>query len=128
MAQPICKVPGCTKRSHAHGFCPNHYYRWKAHGDPTKDAPSRSLTLQQRLDAHIKRGEGCWEWTGYKDRDGYAKLRMNNKAMLAARLVYRLHYGDLPEGMIVRHKCGHRPCVNPEHLFSTPRAHRVPQK
>jgi hypothetical protein len=128
MAQPICKVPGCTKRSHAYGYCPTHYYRWKVRGDPTKGAQSRSLPLQQRLDAHTRRSEGCWEWTGYKDRDGYAKLTVNDKAMLAARLVYRLHCGDLSEGMIVRHKCGHRSCVNPEHLFLTPRAHRVPQE
>ena len=128
MARPVCKVPGCTKRSHAHSYCSAHYYRWKWHGDPTKGAPSRDLPLQQRLDARTRRSEGCWEWTGYKDQGGYAKLTVNDKAMLAARLVYRLHYGDLPEGMIVRHKCGHRSCVNPEHLFLTPRARRVPQE
>jgi CRP-like cAMP-binding protein len=125
---PICKVPGCTRRSHASGYCPGHRWRWKVHGDPTKGAPPRGLPLKQRLDDHTRRSDGCWEWTGPKDRDGYAKLSVNRKAMLAARLVYRLHHGDLPEGMIVRHKCGHRSCVNPEHLFLTPRAGRVPQE
>ena len=125
MTQPICKVPGCTKHSHAYGYCPAHYYRWKAHGDPTKGA--HGLPLQQRLDAYTRRSDSCWEWTGYKDQ-GYGKLMVNHKKMSAAKLVYCLHYGDLPEGMIVRHKCGHPSCVNPEHLFLTPRARRGPQK
>jgi CRP-like cAMP-binding protein len=128
MTRPICKVPGCTKRSQAHGYCPSHYQRWRSHGDLTLTVRPPRLPLDQRLNAYTRRGEGCWEWTGYKDQQGYGRLGLGRKTILAARLAYRLHYGDLPEGMNVRHKCGHPWCVNPEHLFLAPRARRVPQE
>jgi CRP-like cAMP-binding protein len=144
MTRPICKVPGCTKRSQAFGYCPSHYQRWRSHGDvsltvrpprlpkshgdlnPTPQP--RRLPLDQRLNAYTRRGEGCWEWTGSKDPKGHGLLKVDGKTTLATRLAYRLHCGDLPEGMDVRHKCGHPWCVNPEHLFLAPRARRAGQE
>lgn len=29
-----CKVDGCDKPHRGHGYCNNHLYRWKRHGDP----------------------------------------------------------------------------------------------
>ena len=67
---------------------------------------------QHRCEKHIVRSDGCWEWTGRKDRDGYG-LYGNRRAH---RVVYEALVGPIPEGMTLDHLCFNRSCVKPEHL------------
>ena len=60
---------------------------------------------------------GCWLWTGGLFRDGYGAFWDGLRHTGAHRFSYALHFGNIPPGMLVLHKCDVPCCVNPAHLF-----------
>lgn len=51
------------------------------------------------------------------DSDGYGQLRDGMLMMKAHQLAYRAGNGSIPDGMLVRHTCDVRSCINPKHLM-----------
>lgn len=78
-----------------------------------------NMTLLETVDSKSdkSRGEdGCWLWTGCKDWAGYGVFSYALKRVSAHRMVWKIANGDIPSGMVIRHKCDNPGCVNPKHL------------
>ena len=64
---------------------------------------------------------GCWLWdSAIGNQFGHGCMKhggRKGKKLLAHRVSYEVHHGDIPEGKCVLHKCDVPSCVNPDHLY-----------
>lgn len=92
--------------------------------DVTATMPTRSLTEAQiaranaSFDARYEvSDDGCWIWTGARNRGGYGTLSVANKHFFAHRWSYLRAHGPIPLGLVLDHfVCSNPPCVNPDHV------------
>jgi hypothetical protein len=74
-------------------------------------------TPAERFWAKVDKSGECWEWTAFKDRDGYGKFPHGFPGQqYAHRIAYFLLVGPIETGTQIDHKCHNRGCVNPSHL------------
>lgn len=91
--------------------------------------PPRPL-LDRFVDFITLTKSGCWNWTAFKDKWGYAQITERigpgkKRTLRAARASYELFIGDIPDDPALRdtpdeitidHICKNMWCVNPNHL------------
>ncbi len=68
----------------------------------------------------------CWQWIGNTQHQGYGRMQINRKTVLAHRLAYMLSVGSIPDGNVIDHLCKNKQCVNPKHLEAvTPKTNTI---
>lgn len=114
----ICSVGGCEGPVVGRKLCRMHYQRWWKHGDANRGA----LTSAERFWACVDKSPGqgpkgeCWTWTKSLDEDGYGRINVDNKHVLAHRYAFFLEHGHYPEHYALHH-CDYPTCVRASHLY-----------
>lgn len=71
-----------------------------------------------RFMSYIKISNGCWIWTGTKNRSGYGKFCYKGKNTDPAhRVSYDIFIGKIPRNKLICHSCDNPSCVSPNHLW-----------
>jgi hypothetical protein len=83
---------------------------------------------EKRRDAILKRGvkrpiawvvlpSGCHECTSHcRTSSGYPHIRRQEKNVTIARWLWLQRFGPIPEGLVLRHSCDNKGCINLDHL------------
>jgi hypothetical protein len=77
---------------------------------------------QQKLHdmTYVQDDTGCWMWTGQISNSGYGRImevQDGGTSMVSAQSAsYRAFIGPVPDGHLVKQRCGRRLCINPDHL------------
>lgn len=83
---------------------------------PMSDLSKFKTVIKTRL---LVRDNGCHEWTGKVDKNGYGRVRVmvggKTSETSAHRLALYQHTGEQQEAMVL-HSCDNALCCNPEHL------------
>ncbi len=68
--------------------------------------------------AKVDKSGDCWLWTAFKNQQGYGRIKVLHRPILAHRLAWQLTYGVIKDDeLCVCHHCDVRLCVRPDHLF-----------
>lgn len=66
---------------------------------------------------YVINDNGCHICTSHsKNPKGYPQIQRYKKPWVISRYLYTQKYGEIPERMVVRHKCDNPSCINIEHL------------
>lgn len=109
-----CSIEDCTTPAKSRGWCEKHYRRWYEHGDPL--LTKKAISVDDAFERYVVESEGCWEWLGAVNMNGYGVVSVQRTNTPAHRVAWERANGPIPSGMLIDHICRNRRCVNPAHL------------
>lgn len=77
-----------------------------------------STPVETRFWRYVDKSGDCWLWTGATNgRYGNISRGVGLGWIGAHRLSWEIHFGPIPDGLWVLHRCDNPPCVRPDHLW-----------
>lgn len=117
----VCKIEHCAREVKARGLCNRHYLRLMRNGNPLKKKKKWNEPISFKVDEN-----GCFICDSHKPgAHGYPQVRHKGRSSPAHRRIYEECFGDIKKGLVVRHRCDNKLCINPEHLLIGTRADNV---
>jgi hypothetical protein len=121
----VCAISDCDAPVKAHGWCGNHYNRWRRHGDPTAGGSNRARGADRAPrgeaprffeEALLLETDDCIIWPYGKERNGYGMFNHEGRVTTVHRAALIVSSGMERPGMDAAHRCHVRACFNPRHL------------
>lgn len=81
------------------------------------DRADKSKTFWLRVDMLEPHQCWCWKLGRKSGKSGYGIFRWDGADTTASRVAWELVNGQIPDGLVVCHKCDTPSCCNPNHLF-----------
>ena len=81
---------------------------------PQKGRPKSNK--EDVLNRYVELDNGCWEYQGKLDDQGYGIFYHQQFSHKAHRIAYELVKGKIPDGLVIDHLCMYKTCINPDHL------------
>lgn len=63
---------------------------------------------------------GCWNWIGCLNRNGYGTIHLRPFGYLSHRFIFAYYYGHVDSSLTIDHLCRNPACVNPFHMEQVP--------
>jgi hypothetical protein len=110
--QRLCEVGGCSNKYLAKGVCRKHYERLRRNDSLELNPRTIAETLAEKSEWQ---GD-CLVWTGYLNDAGYGILYRNGKSLRVHRMAWLEAGRELPDDVLLDHRCHNRACFNLKHL------------
>ena len=84
----------------------------------------QEMTVKQKRLFEMTRlldDSGCWLWQGQVSNSGYGRTKIilseyELMTVSAQTASYLQFIAEVPDGFLVKQRCGNRLCINPQHL------------